>query len=145
MNQTPIIRPVQPVDFNAWLPLFNGYNAFYGREGPTALAPSITQTTWERFCDPQHHAHRAHLLSARPVYGAGNRFYPAISKLGKCFFAKTQAVGISALRPYMRRVSDNLYKSAFMKLQKKYPISLAAKAIRGSILQAFDGPIYRTA
>jgi hypothetical protein len=46
------IRPVHPDDFNAWLPLFDGYNAFYGREGPTALAPSITQTTWQRFFDP---------------------------------------------------------------------------------------------
>ena len=46
------IRPIHPDDLSAWLPLFDGYNAFYGREGATALAPSITQTTWQRFFDP---------------------------------------------------------------------------------------------
>ena len=51
MTQPTRIRPVQQADFSAWLPLFDGYNAFYGREGPTALAPSITQTTWQRFFD----------------------------------------------------------------------------------------------
>jgi GNAT superfamily N-acetyltransferase len=46
-----IIRSVEPGDFNAWKVLWDGYNAFYGREGPTALAPAITQTTWNRFFD----------------------------------------------------------------------------------------------
>ena len=46
-----IIRPIKQSDYNAWLPLWDGYNAFYGREGETALAPSITQTTWQRFFD----------------------------------------------------------------------------------------------
>ena len=50
---TPIlIRPIQPTDFDAWLPLWDGYNAFYGREGSTALAPEITSATWERFFNP---------------------------------------------------------------------------------------------
>ena len=26
-----------------WLPLWDGYNAFYGRSGPTALPPEITR------------------------------------------------------------------------------------------------------
>jgi GNAT superfamily N-acetyltransferase len=34
-----------------WLPLWNGYNAFYGRSGPTALPDEITQVTWARFFD----------------------------------------------------------------------------------------------
>ena len=50
---TPIaIRPVQQVDFIAWLPLWNGYNAFYGRKGETALPYEITETLWRRFFDP---------------------------------------------------------------------------------------------
>src|SRR5262249_16831174 len=28
-----------------------GYNAFYGRSGPTALREEITRATWERFFD----------------------------------------------------------------------------------------------
>lgn len=41
-----------PTDREAWQPLWDGYNAFYGREGATALAPAITQATWQRFFDP---------------------------------------------------------------------------------------------
>jgi GNAT superfamily N-acetyltransferase len=53
MNPTSSIqiRPVTPEDFNAWLPLWNGYNAFYGRSNETALNPEITQMTWQRFFD----------------------------------------------------------------------------------------------
>jgi len=52
-----IIREVARDDRAAWRPLFDGYNAFYGREGPTALAEEITAVTWDRFFDP-----------AEPVY-----------------------------------------------------------------------------
>lgn len=45
------VRPVNPSDFNEWLPLWDGYNTFYGRSGATALDPHITKTTWERFFD----------------------------------------------------------------------------------------------
>ena len=45
------IRPVAPGDYDQWLPLWDGYNAFYGRSGPTALAPDITRMTWSRFFD----------------------------------------------------------------------------------------------
>ena len=47
------IRTVHPADRPAWQPLWDGYNAFYGREGTTALDPAITETTWNRFFDPQ--------------------------------------------------------------------------------------------
>jgi GNAT superfamily N-acetyltransferase len=45
------VRAVVPGDFPAWKVLWDGYNAFYGREGSTALRPEITQTTWSRFFD----------------------------------------------------------------------------------------------
>ncbi|MEO5883877.1 MAG: GNAT family N-acetyltransferase [Caldimonas sp.] len=46
------IRPVEPGDFDAWKPLWDGYNAFYGRAGATALPDEVTQSTWQRFFDP---------------------------------------------------------------------------------------------
>jgi GNAT superfamily N-acetyltransferase len=45
------IRPVTRLDYPQWLPLWDGYNAFYGRSGPTALPAKITQITWARFFD----------------------------------------------------------------------------------------------
>ena len=52
MASAVLIRPLRETDFSAWAPLWDGYNAFYGREGNTALAPEITQITWQRFFDP---------------------------------------------------------------------------------------------
>ncbi|SFR92862.1 Ribosomal protein S18 acetylase RimI [Dyella sp. OK004] len=51
MSHPVIIRPVAHKDFAAWKPLWDGYNAFYGRIGETALPDEITQTTWARFFD----------------------------------------------------------------------------------------------
>ncbi len=47
-----VVRPIRPDDLPAWQPLWDGYNAFYGREGATALSPQITAATWQRFFDP---------------------------------------------------------------------------------------------
>jgi len=57
MSLNLTIRPVEPRDFEQWLPLWDGYNAFYGRSGPTALAPEITQMTWTRFFDAYEPVH----------------------------------------------------------------------------------------
>ncbi len=42
------IRPVAQADYDSWAVLWDGYNAFYGRSGATALDPEITRTTWAR-------------------------------------------------------------------------------------------------
>jgi len=47
-----IIRSVEQADLPAWKPLWDGYNAFYGRTGTTALPDEVTRTTWQRFFDP---------------------------------------------------------------------------------------------
>jgi GNAT superfamily N-acetyltransferase len=54
---TPIIRFAARTDFSQWLPLWQGYNAFYGRSGATALPDEITQTTWARFFDAYEPVH----------------------------------------------------------------------------------------
>jgi GNAT superfamily N-acetyltransferase len=51
------VRPVRADDFIAWLPLWQGYNAFYGRAGDSALDEDITNTTWDRFLDPAEPVH----------------------------------------------------------------------------------------
>ena len=57
MNPQPTIRPIDRNDFAQWKPLWDGYNAFYGRSGPTALADDITRTTWSRFFDAYEPVH----------------------------------------------------------------------------------------
>jgi GNAT superfamily N-acetyltransferase len=51
------IRSVTRQDYERWLPLWDGYNAFYGRSGATALAPAITAMTWARFFDNYEPVH----------------------------------------------------------------------------------------
>ncbi|HEY4079176.1 MAG TPA: GNAT family N-acetyltransferase [Burkholderiaceae bacterium] len=46
------VRPLEPTDLEAWRPLWDGYNAFYGRAGETALPEEVTSVTWQRFFDP---------------------------------------------------------------------------------------------
>lgn len=51
------IRAIEPDDFPAWKVLWDGYNAFYGRHGATALPEEITLTTWSRFFDAYEPMH----------------------------------------------------------------------------------------
>jgi GNAT superfamily N-acetyltransferase len=51
MSDPVVVRAIEPADRAAWQPLWEGYNAFYGREGATALDPAITTATWQRFFD----------------------------------------------------------------------------------------------
>jgi GNAT superfamily N-acetyltransferase len=58
MTMELTIRRVEQADYPRWRPLWDGYNAFYKRSGPTALPEAITRSTWERFHNP-----------AEPVWG----------------------------------------------------------------------------
>lgn len=57
MPATLTVRPIARGDHEQWLPLWDGYNAFYGRSGATALDPAITRTTWDRFFDAGEPVH----------------------------------------------------------------------------------------
>ena len=51
------IRALAKDDLAKWKPLWDGYNTFYGRVGPTALPMEVTNMTWSRFFDvyePMH-------------------------------------------------------------------------------------------
>lgn len=47
-----IIRPPRSADYQQWRVLWDGYNAFYGRHGRTAVPEEICDATWQRFFDP---------------------------------------------------------------------------------------------
>jgi GNAT superfamily N-acetyltransferase len=42
------IRFITPSDFDAWLPLWKGYQAFYHVD----IADAVTRVTWDRLLDP---------------------------------------------------------------------------------------------
>lgn len=57
MSKNLIVRFATRQDYDQWLPLWDSYNAFYGRSGATALAPEITHMTWARFFDAYEPVH----------------------------------------------------------------------------------------
>ena len=57
MAQELTIRFATRNDYLQWLPLWQGYNRFYGRHGATALPDAITQMTWARFFDSYEPVH----------------------------------------------------------------------------------------
>jgi GNAT superfamily N-acetyltransferase len=63
------IRPIARQDYDQWLPLWDGYNTFYGRSGPTALNPEITRMTWARFFDAYEPVHALVAESERGLVG----------------------------------------------------------------------------
>lgn len=57
MSKTVAVRPPVPSEFEPWLALWDGYNAFYGRAGETALPRDILEMTWQRFFDRDEPVH----------------------------------------------------------------------------------------
>jgi GNAT superfamily N-acetyltransferase len=69
------IRAVRRDDFAAWKPLWDGYNAFYGRSGNTALPPEVTQMTWSRFFDEYEPMHALVAEQAGTLLGLAHFLY----------------------------------------------------------------------
>jgi len=70
-----LVRAVRPEDFAAWLPLWHGYNAFYGRAGDSALREDVTNTTWARFLEPAEPVHALVAERAGMVLGLAHFLY----------------------------------------------------------------------
>jgi GNAT superfamily N-acetyltransferase len=63
--------------------LWDGYNAFYGREGPTSLPQEITHSTWTRFFDVYEPVHALVAEHAGELLGlAHDLFHRSTTMLG---------------------------------------------------------------
>jgi GNAT superfamily N-acetyltransferase len=69
------VRPVRRDDFQAWQMLWDGYNAFYGRSGSTALPLEVTQMTWSRFFDSYEPMHALVAVDAGRLLGLTHFLY----------------------------------------------------------------------
>jgi GNAT superfamily N-acetyltransferase len=69
------VRQIQESDYSSWLQLWDGYNAFYGREGATALDPAITRATWARFFNEAEPVHALVAESAGKLLGITHYLY----------------------------------------------------------------------
>ena len=75
MSELVQVRAVQRADFPDWKQLWDGYNAFYGRVGGTALAPDVTLMTWSRFFDAYEPMHALVAEVAGRIVGLAHFLY----------------------------------------------------------------------
>jgi GNAT superfamily N-acetyltransferase len=69
------VRSVRCDDFPAWKELWDGYNAFYGRSGDTALPLDVTRSTWSRFFDEYEPMHALVAESSGQLLGLTHFLY----------------------------------------------------------------------
>jgi GNAT superfamily N-acetyltransferase len=112
-----VVRNVGPRDFAEWKPLWDGYNAFYGRKDATALPPEITNLTWSRFFDGYEPIH-ALVAEERPGKLLGLVHYlfhrSSTSLTGNCYLqdlftaesARGQGVGRALIEEVYRRAAQ---------------------------------------
>jgi GNAT superfamily N-acetyltransferase len=75
MPEELIVRNIERADRDDWRVLWDGYNAFYGRSGPTALPDEITQATWERFFTASEPVHALVAQSQGRVVGLAHYIF----------------------------------------------------------------------
>ncbi|MBA3677935.1 MAG: GNAT family N-acetyltransferase [Sphingosinicella sp.] len=89
------IRFAQTADHDQWLPLWLGYNEFYGRSGDTALHPDINMATWKRLLDPAKPMWALVALSDQRLVGIAHYlFHPSTTDLAPaCYLRDLFTIG----------------------------------------------------
>lgn len=114
MPDSVAVRPLRASDYAAWKPLWDGYNAFYGRSGPTALPDNITQTTWARFFDESEPVHALVAESGGEVLGLAHYlFHRSTIHIGlNCYLQDLFTVEAARGRGVGRALIEAVYERA---------------------------------
>jgi GNAT superfamily N-acetyltransferase len=111
------IRHPRRDDFSAWLELWDGYNAFYGRSGSTALPLEVTHMTWSRFFDAYEPMYALVAEDAGTLLGLAHFLYhrSTIHVAPTCYmqdlFTSEGARGKGIGRALIRRVYEHAKSS----------------------------------
>jgi GNAT superfamily N-acetyltransferase len=108
------IRSLSRDDRSAWQVLWDGYNRFYGRSGPTALDPSITEATWERFFDPSEPVHCLVAVDEGTLVGLAHFLYhrSTTRKNDVCYLQDLYTAESSRGRGIGRKLIDAVAQAA---------------------------------
>ena len=114
MSAPVTIRPVDAIDYPAWRPLWDGYNAFYGRSGPTALAEEITRTSWSRFLDENEPVHALVAESEGRLLGLAHYlFHRSTTAIGlNCYLQDLFTVEAARGRGVGKALIEAVYEQA---------------------------------
>jgi len=108
------IRPIRQSDYDGWRVLWDGYNAFYGRSGATALPEEITRATWERFFDPAEPVHALVAEASGQVVGLAHYiFHRSTTRLNKvCYMQDLFTAELARGRGAGRQLIEAVYEAA---------------------------------
>lgn len=108
------VRPVQQKDFAKWKPLWEGYNAFYGRKGERALRDAITDMTWSRFFDGYEPMHALVAENEDQLLGLTHfLFHRSTISLGPvCYLQDLFTVEAARRRGVGRALIEEVYRCA---------------------------------
>lgn len=114
MKHAVVIRPVQREDLAAWEPLWDSYNAFYGRSGLTELPVEITATTWARFFDADEPVHALVAESDGRLLGLAHFLYhrSTIQLAPSCYMQDLFTVEAARGEGVGRALIDAVYECA---------------------------------
>jgi GNAT superfamily N-acetyltransferase len=113
-EQQILIRPAVESDFAAWLPLWQGYNAFYGRSAATALPADITRTTWSRFLDIHEPMHALVAEGASGLLGLAHfLFHRSTIQIGpSCYLQDLYTIEAARGRGVASALIEEVYRRA---------------------------------
>lgn len=108
------IRAARRDDFAAWRPLWDGYNAFYGRSGNSALSEEVTRTTWERFFEASEPMHALVAESAGALLGVAHFLYhrSTIHVMPICYLQDLYTLESARGQGVGRALIDGVYERA---------------------------------
>ena len=114
MTDGILIRPVERADYLQWKILWDGYNAFYGRKGETALPEESTQMTWSRFFDAYEPMHALVADQAGELLGLAHFIFhrSTISIAPTCYLQDLFTLESARGKGVGRALIEQVYKLA---------------------------------
>lgn len=144
------IRPLRQDDYPQWKVLWDGYQAFYGRSGASALPDLVTETTWARFHDDSEPVHALVAVRGTLLLGLAHYLYHrSTSMIGlNCYLqdlytseaARGQGVGRALIEALYRRAAAGGAERVYWQTQ---PGNATARRLYDAVAEDAGFMVYR--